>query len=102
MWNLIKNDTWELVNKTESDSKISKPNLWLPKGKHWGGGIKWEAGIDIYTPYIYMEWMNNKDLLQSTGKSQYSVITYMGKKSEKEFDICITDSCCCKPETNIL
>ena len=54
MWNLIKNDTWELVNKTESDSKISKPNLWLPKRKHRGWGIKWEAGIDIYTPYIYI------------------------------------------------
>ena len=35
MWNLIKNDAGELVHKTGSDSKISKPNLWLPKGKHW-------------------------------------------------------------------
>ena len=32
VWNLIKNDTRELVNKTESDSKISEP-----KGKCWGG-----------------------------------------------------------------
>ena len=22
--------------KTETDSKTSKPNLWLPKWKHWG------------------------------------------------------------------
>ena len=31
IWNLI-NDTKELIHKT--DLKISKPNLWLPKGKH--------------------------------------------------------------------
>ena len=27
MWNLIKNNTKELIHKTETDSKISKPNL---------------------------------------------------------------------------
>ena len=38
MWNLIfKNDTNELTYKTETDSQISKTNLWLPKGKHGGG-----------------------------------------------------------------
>ena len=41
-------------------------------------------------PYIctllYMEWMVNRDLLYSTEKStQYSVITYVGKNSEKEW-----------------
>jgi len=25
--------------KTETDSKILKPNLWLPKGKHGAGGL---------------------------------------------------------------
>lgn len=33
MWNLRKNGPKELIHKTEIDSKISKPNLWLPKGK---------------------------------------------------------------------
>ena len=39
MWNLIKN-----VHKTEKDSKIAKPNVQLPKGKHWGGGewVGWD------------------------------------------------------------
>ena len=37
MWNLIKDDSGELVHKMESDSKISKQNLWLSKGKQWGG-----------------------------------------------------------------
>ena len=34
MWNLIRSDMGELVHKRETDSEISKPNLWLPKGKH--------------------------------------------------------------------
>lgn len=37
-WNLVKNGMKELLHKTETDSKISKPNVWLPKGKHWGEG----------------------------------------------------------------
>ena len=32
MWNLIENDTNELIYKTEADSKISQSNIWLPKG----------------------------------------------------------------------
>ena len=35
MWNLIRNYTKEPMHKTETDSKISKPNLWLLKGKCW-------------------------------------------------------------------
>ena len=35
---------------------------------------------------IMIEWINNKDLLYSTGNStQYSVITCMGKETEKEW-----------------
>ena len=29
-----KNDKNKLIYKIETDSKILKPNLWLPKGKH--------------------------------------------------------------------
>ena len=36
MWNLIKNDTNELIYKTETDSQISKSNLRLPKEKRGG------------------------------------------------------------------
>ena len=32
MWNL-KNDTNELIYKTETDSQMWKTNLWLQKGK---------------------------------------------------------------------
>ena len=30
-WNLKKNDTNELIYKTDIDSQIQKTNLWLPK-----------------------------------------------------------------------
>ena len=35
MWNLIfKNDTNELIYKTETDLQMLKTNLWLPMRKH--------------------------------------------------------------------
>ena len=47
-------------------------------------GINEEVGTSIYTP-IYIKFVINKDLLYSTGNStQHSLITYMGKESEKE------------------
>ena len=33
-----KNDTNELIYKTETDSQTQKTNLWLPKGKAEGEG----------------------------------------------------------------
>ena len=43
--------------------------------------------------------LTNKDLSYSTGNNtQYFVITYKGKESEKEY---ITKSLCCTPETNM-
>ena len=64
MWNLIKNNTKELIYKAETDSKISKPKSWLPKGK-LAGRINQEVGINIHTA-IYK--INNKHVY-STGKS---------------------------------
>ena len=49
-----------------------------------GGGINWEMGIDIYIP-LYIKQITHKGLLYGTGNStQYSVMTCMGKESEKE------------------
>ena len=62
--------------------------------------MNWEIGIYIYTLsihiyriYIYthtytlcIKHITNENLLYSTGNSiQFSVITYMGKESEKEW-----------------
>ena len=84
--------------------KDFKTELLVTKGKMLGEGIKWEVEIDIYT-LLYMEWMSNKDLLSSTGKfAQYSLVTYVGKESEKEwlyvYVLCISESLCCTSETN--
>ena len=59
----------------------------------WGGEINQEFGINISIP-LYMKQVNNKDLLYSTGNyTQYIIIMYNGKESEKEYIyICITES----------
>ena len=45
--------------------------------------LNWENGIDIYT-LLYIKYIANKDLQYSAENStQYSVITYMTKGSEK-------------------
>ena len=49
MRNLKKNDTNELIYKTETDSQTYRTNLWLPGGKRGGEGTDWEFGIDMYT-----------------------------------------------------
>ena len=71
-----------LITK-QKQTQISKPNLCLWKGKHGGGKT---GGWDDIVTLQYMEWMSNKDLPYSTGKStQYSVVTYIEKESEKEW-----------------
>ena len=56
MWNpIFKNDTNELIYKTETDTQILKTNLWLPKGKvRVGGGINQKYGINIYI-FLYIK-----------------------------------------------
>ena len=44
-----KNDKRELVYRTETNSQISKPILWLPQGKPGREGRNWENGNSIYT-----------------------------------------------------
>ena len=84
---LKKYGTNELIYKTEIESQIQKTNLWLPREKV-GGGINCEIGIDIYT-LLYIKQITNKNLLYSTENStQYSVMTYMGIESKKEW-VCV-------------
>ena len=52
---------------------------------------------------LYIEWINNKVLLYSTGNYiQYPVINHNGKEYEKGIYICITESLCCTAEMNTL
>ena len=78
---ISKNDTNELIYKTEIDSQTQKTNLRLPKRER--GQINQEFGIKIFT-LLYIKQITNKDLVYSTGNSiQYAVITYKGKESKK-------------------
>jgi len=74
-----KEDTNELIFKTERDSQTQKTNIWLPKGKRGWGGINCEAGINTYTQLCIKQTTNN-DLLYSTGNyTQYCITIYKGK-----------------------
>ena len=73
----------------------------VAKGEEAGGGMEWEAGVSRCR-ILYIEWINNKVLLYSTGKYiQYPVINHNGKEYKKEcIYICITESLCCTAEIN--
>ena len=50
---------------------------------------------------LYIEWINNKVLLYSTGNYiQYPMINHSQKEYEKNVYICITESLCCIAEMN--
>ena len=50
MWNLKKkNDTNELINKTETDSQDLENELTVTRREGFWGEIDWEFGIDMYT-----------------------------------------------------
>ena len=56
----------------------------VTKGETLRGRINWKVRTGIYT-LVYTKSVSNKDLPYSTEKSiPYSVMAYMGKKSEKE------------------
>ena len=59
--------------------------VWLPRGRGSGGGMDWEFGVSR-CKLLYIEWINNKVLLYSTGNYiQYPVINHNGKEYEKEY-----------------
>ena len=51
----------------------------VAKGERGGGGMDWEFGVSG-CKLLYIEWINNKVLLYSTGNYiQYPVINHMEK-----------------------
>ena len=82
MWNL-KSDTTELLYKTEKTHRFRKQTYGYQSRKV-RRGINQEVGINRYI-LLYIRQIINKGLLYSTGNStQYSVINYLAKESEKE------------------
>ena len=83
MWNLKEKDTDELTHKTQTDPQTQTTSLWSPNGKAWRG-INQKFWINIVL--LYTKQITNRDILGSPGNyTQYFVITYKGKKYEKEF-----------------
>ena len=79
MWNLKKkNDTNELIYKTETDPQTQKTNAWLPKGKRGREGLirnLQSTPIYRYTP-LYIKDIASYSTENST---QYLVTTHNGK-----------------------
>ena len=86
-----------LYTKQKQTHRYRKQTYGYQRGK-WEG-INQEFGI--YT-LLCLKQITIKGLLCSAENySQYFVITYKGKESEKEqIYICLTESLCCTPEAN--
>ena len=82
MQTLKRNDTSELMYKTETGSQARE---WFPGGRV-GEGIVRESGMDMDT-LLCLTWRTSKDLLDSTGNSaQCHVAAWMeGSLGEKGY-----------------
>ena len=88
MWYLKKkNDTNELIYKTETDSQTYRTNLQLLGG--WREGIVREFGMDTYT-WLYLKWIANKDVLYGTSNCvQCNVAAWKTVEFGGELDTCV-------------
>ena len=69
-----------LLTEQKQSHRCRKQTYGYQWGK-WQGGINWKIRINTY-----IKQTTNKDLLYSTGNpTQYSVMTYTGKESRKEW-----------------
>ena len=77
MGNLKRNDTNELIYKTENRLTDLAHKLTAAIGEEWWEGIGREFKRDMYT-LLYLKWIN-KDLLYLTGNSaQCYMAAWMG------------------------
>ena len=83
----IRDDFWNHQDTLFARNKDIENRLWLPRGL-WGsqkGGMDWEFGINI-CKLLYIGWIHNKILLNSTGNYiQHPVINHNRKTYEKEY-----------------
>ena len=77
-----KNDSNELIYKTQTDSQTWNTSLWLPKGKG-RGGMDWGFGTDISPRYIRNRCSTGICSIAQGTLPNISVITCVGKESEK-------------------
>ena len=86
------------MTETCGNQELTLTNrLVVAKEERGGGGMDWEFGISR-CQLLYIDWINNKILLCSTGNCiQYAVINHNGKEY---IYICITESFCHTAEIN--
>ena len=73
------------LSRTKNKIRDIENRLVIVKVEGGGRGKKWKFGISR-CKLVYIEWINNKVLLYSTGKYiQYPVINHNGKEYEKEY-----------------
>ena len=105
MWNLKEGIQMNLVYRTEIDPQTQKRDMWLPKGKQEVGINQQELGINKYM-LLYIKQMTNKDLLCSIENyTQYFIVTYKGRESEKGgvyICVCVCVCICVKNRTALL
>ena len=71
------------MNVYKKQTRRHRKQIMVMKGEKGGDEINQAFGINRYT-VLYIKQITNKDLWFSTGNyTQYFVITYMGKESEK-------------------
>ena len=83
MWNL-KYDRNELIYETRNRLTGIENRHVVAKGERGLGEMEWEFGVSR-CKLVYIEWINNKVLIYSTGNYiQYPVINHNGKEYKKE------------------
>ena len=83
-----------LSAKQKQTPRCREQTCGCQEGRGW---MDWKFGISRYK-LVYIEWINNKDLLYHAGNySQFPVINHNGKEHEKE---CVTEPLCCTAEIN--
>ena len=89
-----------LFSKQKETHRHRKQTYGYQREKGEGGGINYEAGINIYTQLCIKQATNN-DLLYSTGNyTQYYVTIYKGKNIYTHINICAAELLCCTPKTD--
>ena len=97
MQNLKRNDTNELIYRTETDSEAWRTNLqFLGRMK----GRDREFGMDVSTG-LCLKWITNKDSLEAKGVCSKSCGRQDGRGVWGRMDtcLCVVESLCGSPET---
>ena len=85
MFNLKKRIQMNLIAEQKQTHRLLKQTYGHQRGQMRWWGMEGYFGIGICT-LRYMEWLANRDLLYSKRNStQYLLMVYMGKESEKEW-----------------